>query len=378
MNISREEYIKNSQEITDWDIETYRSLVTTDITKAQEKRIIEPSLVFEKEPVIMGLHWHPEIVPLEMIGKRIAAMFPDKEEEFLIPTQHNEIMEYDGFSGVEVDCYSREFNRKVQLLLHFKSENLSNGDVLRSMLEHTFNYRASQFYDLMNSIIDPAYEERIEIAVEETGVDEELVTFVKVYAKKIMMLIDKLYDETPTVSIKNKLLPNFISTLDGFYDSNFINRALIFIKEVKRIVKQNFVLDYFYETNEIIEETRGLGGGVIVPHPEQFWPILLADYDVDGYEVWNPQSREFTEFLIQVVVKKNKTGDYREKPLLITMGDDTHMGEKLKEERHQKKEKASREIGLQPAWDDIEIRKSLILGNFDRSGIIDEYISRIS
>ncbi len=45
---------------------------------------------------------------------------------------------------------------------------------------------------------------------------------------------------------------------------------------------------------------------MVIPHPEQFWPILLADYDVDGYEVWNPQSREYTDFLIRALDNQNK------------------------------------------------------------------------
>lgn len=377
MNISRNEYLESLGEITDWDVEVYRSLVSLDISEDQEKRIVTPPAVFESERVVMGLHWHPEIVPLDMISERIYSMFPNIEKGLFIPTQHNELMSFEGFTGVEVDCYSKEFNRKVQLLFHFKDENVEKADVLESMLLHTYRYRATQFYDLINSIIDPVYDDRVNQAMKESGAEQELVDFVKAYTKKLKTMVERYFSETPEVSIKNKLLPNYIIMLTEFYDSQFINRALLFIKEVKKLVKKFFVLDYFYETNEIIEEARHHGGGVIVPHPEQFWPVLLADYDVDGYEVWNPQSREFTEFLIQVVVKKNKSREYVDRPLLVTMGDDTHMGEKLKAPEYQKEEKAAREIGYQPAWDDIDIRKTLILGNFDRERVIEAYIDRL-
>jgi hypothetical protein len=103
---------------------------------------------------------------------------------------------------------------------------------------------------------------------------------------------------------------------------------------------------------------------------------LLADYDVDGYEVWNPQSREYTEFLINVVHRQNESRGG--KPILIFMGDDCHMGEKAKDPRYQDTAKASRQIGYQPAWDDPAIRKSLILANVNRRRVIEEYKSRLN
>ena len=59
------------------------------------------------------------------------------------------------------------------------------------------------------------------------------------------------------------------------------------------------------------------------------------------------------------------------------MGDDTHMGEKILPVIRQNSEKASREIGYQPAWDDMEIRKSLILADMGRDSVINEYRERL-
>jgi len=59
------------------------------------------------------------------------------------------------------------------------------------------------------------------------------------------------------------------------------------------------------------------------------------------------------------------------------MGDDCHMGEKVKDPRFQDREKAAREIGVQPAWDDLAIRKSLILAGVDRRKAITEYKSKL-
>lgn len=373
----RDEYIANNQEITDWDVAAYQSLVSLDLTDTQIQQVVTPPFVLEKDEVVLAVHWHPEHVAMDLIEQRINAMFPNRRRELMIPTQHNQLMTRNGFTGVEVDCYSPEFNRKVQLLFHFEESKLEKADVLKSMLEHTHRYRSTQFYEFLETLLNPKFNDRIEKAVKETGAEKELVEFVLTYSKKLSIMVDRFHDETPIDAIKNKLLPNYFTMLQEFYDEHLISRALIFLKEVKKIVKKHFVLDYFYKTNEIIEEARLHNGGIVVPHPEQFWPVLLADYDVDGYEVWNPQSREFTDFLINVVNKKNRTREYQDRPLLVFMGDDTHMGEKTKDPRHQKAEKASREIGYQPAWDDLEIRKSLILANIDRERVIDEYTSRL-
>ena len=66
------------------------------------------------------------------------------------------------------------------------------------------------------------------------------------------------------------------------------------------------------------------------------------------------------------------------------MGDDTHMGEKtLAVQKGQGNgngangSKAQREIGLQPAWDDLSISKKLIVADMDRARVIQEYSARL-
>jgi hypothetical protein len=59
------------------------------------------------------------------------------------------------------------------------------------------------------------------------------------------------------------------------------------------------------------------------------------------------------------------------------MGDDCHMSEKVKDPEFQDKEKVAREIGLQPAWDDLIVRKSLILCGVSRQQVMDEYAERL-
>jgi hypothetical protein len=303
-------------------------------------------------------------------------MYPNQRKGLIIPTQHNVLMSYGQYAGVEVDCFASGFNQKVQILAHFKNEKLKDGHVFRSMLAHTFKYRSSQLFDFISTITKPDVK-RIDEAALNTGADESLVGFVRIYVGKVEKLLDQHWDRIPPESVKNKILRNFFDTLRTTYSNMLINRAQTYLNEVKRIVKANFSLKYFYRTSEVIEEARSLGGRIVVPHPEQFWPILLTDYDVDGYEVWNPQSRRYTEFLISVVHDKNKRLGLSHGPLLVFMGDDTHMAEKVKDPEHQDKAKASREIGLQPAWDDLVLKKRLITANMDRDRVIDEYQSRL-
>lgn len=365
-------------EITETDYRRFMDVVSIELTPEQRAKIVAPEKRFPRQEIVLAVHWHPEFIPMPLIKKRIEAAFPDKKQELIIPTQHNVLMNYNGYTGVEVDCYSHGFKQKVQLLLHFETERVQKAFVLKKMLEHTFKYRASQLFEFIHTIIHPV-EDRLNRAAKETGANETVVEFVQIYVQKINTMLEENMASVPADSIKNKLLRNYFDTLRADYGEALIDRAQSFLNAVKRIVKSHFSLQYFYRTSEIIEEARSLGAGIVIPHPEQFWPVLLAEYDVDGYEVWNPQSRKYTEFLISVLNKKNhgRLGSSQRR-LLVFMGDDTHMGEKIRDPSFQNPEKASREIGLQPAWEDLNIRKALILANFDRKTVIEEYKARLT
>ncbi len=366
------------QEVTEEDNANFFSVISTDLTPTQQEWVRVPDKTYPRQTEVLAVHWHPEFVPMDMIMDRVENLYPHRTEQLIIPTQHNELLSLNGYSGVEVDCYSHGFNRKVQLLLHFKSENIGeNAAVLQSMLKHTFKYRSGQLFEFLDTIIDDSMEERRQQAASKVVADETLVEFCRLYARKLKTMIEDNWMEVPEVMIKNKLLRNFMNTLRPTYGDRFIANAQVFLKAVKDLVKANFSLQYFYRASEIIEEARTLNAGVVIPHPEQFWPILLAGYDVDGVEVWNPQSSQYTEFLITVIQQQNRSRDWKERPLLVFMGDDCHMGEKTIAPETRDPEKGSREIGLQPAWDDMAIRKNLIISGYSRKQVIDEYKQRL-
>lgn len=366
-----------SPEVTDWDRLTFERIISTELTPEQVERIVTPPIVYPRQRYVLGVHWHPEFIPMELIRRRVDAMFPNREAELIIPTQHNVLMEWDEFAGVEIDCYSPEFNRKVQLLTHFAAERVRDADVLKAMLAHTHRYRSSQLFEFIDSIVDEAYDDRLQRAAAKTGASAELVAFCRVQVAKIKQLIEQYESTMDPDMLKNKLLRNFFHALREHYDARLIDHAQMFLQQVKKIVKRAFTLTYFYRTEEVIEEVRAHGGGIIIPHPEQFWPILLADYDVDGIEVWNPQSQEYTEFLIHCVNQQNKSRSDRRRRQLVTMGDDTHFGEKVIKPEHQDEAKAGRELGVQPAWDDLTIRKNLIIASATRRSLIEEYRERL-
>ena len=365
------------EEVTDSDREYFFRVVSVDLNEEQRSRILKPPRIFPRQEAVLAVHWHPESVPMDLIAARIDAMFPHRRESLIIPTQHNEILNYDAYSGVEVDSFSGGFNQKVQLLLHFENANAEKADTLKKMLAHTFKYRSSQLYHFIHTITRPV-QERMEEAARRTGANDALIRFVQVYVRKIESLIDAHYNELPPPSMKNKLLRNFFDCLRPAYGDTLIDRAQTFLTAVKKEVKAHFPLRYFYRTSEIIEEARSLNAGIVIPHPEQFWPVLLAEYDVDGIEVWNPQSQRYSEFLIGVLNKKNRHRGPSHRRLLVFMGDDTHMAEKTRPVREQNPEKASREIGFQPAWDDLTIRKTLIMAGCSRKEVIREYKSRLA
>ncbi len=374
--IRRRELI--SPEVTPRDEQALRRITSTALSAVEKSRILTPPIKHRRQELVIALHWHPEFIPMDLIRERIEAMYPSKKEELIIPTQHNAFMTYDSiYSGVEIDCFSEEFNQKVQLLIHLRTDRLESANVLKDMAGYTAKYRSLQLYAFMDAFTS-SDEDKIERAVRATGADDNIVAFTGRAVGKVRSMLEVMGEEIAPQMIKNKILRNFLDTYRKEFGDSFINRAQAFLQAVKREVKSGFPSHFFYRTREVIEEAHSLGAGVIIPHPEQFWPILLAGYDVDGIEVWNPQSRRYTDFLISIIDQKNEARDKGARKLLLLMGDDTHMGEKIKEPVAQNTDKALREIGHQEAWHEMEINKKLIMAKMTKADMLHAYRERIS
>jgi hypothetical protein len=361
--------------LTEEDERIFLAITSSTLTPEEERRITTPDTVAARQTNVLAVHWHPEHIPMQLIERRINASFPNKSQELIIPTQHNEINTYGGYSGVEVDCYSAGFNQKVQLLLHFENRRLERSGVLRSMLTHTYRYRASQLFEFL-SVLTGKDEERLQAVAAFTGAAEETIRFARLHARKLEQLLERHQDGLPVGAIKNKLVRNFLDAMRPRFGDRLVARVQAFVQAVKLRVKDDFPLLYSYRASEVIEEARGMGAGVVIPHPEQFWPILLAEYNVDGYEVWNPQSQRYTDFLIEVLARKNRKAQSDSRRLLVFMGDDTHLSEKLQPKVQNGK--PQREVGLQHAWDDLSVRKRLLAAGMDRASVIGEYTARLA
>lgn len=366
-----------SEAITSWDRTVFERLIAIDLTPRQVQNVIVPLNRFDREEAVLAIHWHPENIPLELVAKRLGAMYPRVRDQLIIPTQHNELLVYGDYAGAEVDCRATAFNRKVQILIHFHKDRIASAFKLREMIDHTRRYRGTQFNEFLDAFTNPLFQKWLEEAAAKTGAEVDIVRFASIQSAKVRALMTFYAPDMPEACVKNKLLVNYLNAQKDHYDHHTIDRVVIFALAVKEIVKRHFPLEYFYEVAEVIAEVRNLGGCIVVPHPEQFWPILLADYDVDGYEVWNPQSREFTEFLIQTVARKNQSAGAGRRALLIFMGDDTHLSEKILEDHERDPDKAAREVGYQPAWRDPTVLKALNGMGIDKKKIIQDYQHRL-
>jgi hypothetical protein len=349
--------------------------ISTDLNATQKKWITHPESVYPRQSAVLAVHWHPEFIPIELIAERLNHLYPNRQEALVIPTQHNQILAYGTHAGVEVDCYSSGFHSKVQLLIHLRKDKLEQASVFKNILKHTFTYRSSQLFNYLRALTRPD-DQILQWAARETGATPEVIRLARLQARQLEILLDENYDTVPPAFIKNKLIRDYVDLLRTDHDNDLIDHAQTFLRAVKYKVKEGFPLSYFYRTSEVIEEARALGAGIVIPHPEQFWPILLADYDVDGYEVWNPQSQEYTEFLVTVLTRRNKQLN-NSRPLLVFMGDDTHFSEKVRDPETRDREKAAREIGFQPAWEDMQIQKQLLKAGMDRAWVIREYAARL-
>ena len=328
----------------------------------------------------MAIHWHPEWVPLGLIKQRVARSFPQAENSLLIPTQHNQIMSLGAWAGVEADVYARQYGLKVQLLIHFPVERLGKSSALQAMMNKTYNYRANQLMDILDRLVETE-PGQVGSDFKICSVSEAALHMARVFAARLRALIGQsgIMQHSQTEMLKNRLLADFIFARTKPEDAVVVQQALAYIEVVKKKVKGELNPDAFYTPEEVIEEARGFGAGVVIPHPPMFWPILLSGLDVDGWEVWNPSTPKHTLFLLDALKRANNLGQRpRRRPLLVFMADDTHMSGKIRSNTNSRTGFSTREIGFQAPWFDSEVRVELRDMNQSLLGTLNEYKARLS
>ena len=70
---------KAAEDINELDQQTYLGIVSTELTPEQREMVLTPSEVYPRQKELLAIHWHPEWIPMELIARRIEAMFPNVE-----------------------------------------------------------------------------------------------------------------------------------------------------------------------------------------------------------------------------------------------------------------------------------------------------------
>ena len=364
--------------IEEADLRLFDRLTSVDLTEEEKALAARPDRAAPEAEEFLAVHWHPEWAPLELIERRLAVAFPRAEKHLIIPTQHNKIMSLGPWAGVEADVYDRRYGQKVQLLIHFKAERLEKAAALTAMMEHTYNYRAHQLLDIIECLIHPhGLPDKVKAALK-CSVDGESIQMARFYAARLKALIETsgIIGSARDEMLKNRLLPDFLLANTGPERRFQAEQALMFINAVKKSVKAELSPAAFYSPQEVIEEARALGAGVTIPHPPAFWPVLLSDLDVDGWEIWNPSTPRHTLFLLDVLNRANEGRGGRPR-LLAFMGDDTHMSAKFRRNLSDEKDSLNREIGFQDPWTDRAVAEALSRSGQGLGRTLREYRERL-
>jgi hypothetical protein len=241
------------------------------------------------------------------------------------------------------------------------------------MIERTFRYRELQLLDILSLASSPDTAAASELC--RAGFEPAEREAAALYAARLKAMIDAsgIASGPGAVMLKNRLLTDYMERRARAGDPTGLDRLIALTNMLKARVKGAVDPTRFHEARDLIEEARGLGAGVVIPHPPRFWPALLAELDTDGWEVWNPSTPSHTVFLTECLARKGAV----KRPLLAFMGDDTHMSSKIRLHMVSDKGGGDREIGFQPPWKDPEAQAALKAAGQSRRRTMEEYMARI-
>jgi hypothetical protein len=310
-----------------------------------------------------------------MIETRLSRAFPAATDRLVIPTQHNRVTVMGPWAGVEVDCFATSFGQKIQLLVHFNAAKMPKAGVFLGMMDRTYRYRAHQLMEILEALTNP--DDSLKQEINNNGLDHQALDLTGFFACRLKELIQgrDILDTERSEMLKNRLLTDFMLARNQGLDPTLFGSSLSCANVVKSFVKHRLNYQRFNTAQEVIEEVRALGAGIVIPHPPQFWPALIDDLDADGWEVWNPSTPNHALFLIESL---NRTKGRTKRPLLAFMGDDTHMSSKIRANVTEDKNGRGREIGFQPPWWAPEVAQALKRTGQSRERTMDEYRARIS
>lgn len=365
-------------DIGEADWRRFDHLTSVELNDEEKELAARPGLTAPEAGEFLAVHWHPEWTPLDLIRRRLELAFPRADNFLAIPTQHNKVLSFGSWAGVEADVYDRRYGLKVQLLIHLPAERLAGASTFQAMMDHTYNYRAHQLLGILSRLAEPDEAAlKVQASLKST-IAESAMEMARFYAVRLRAMIESsgILGGSRDEMLKNRLLPDFMALSVPPAQQNLLGQALMFVKAFKKTVKGELRPEKFYSPQEVIEEARSLGAGIVIPHPPIFWPILLSGLDVDGWEVWNPSTPHHTLFLLETMHRINESRR-RGRRLLAFMGDDTHMSAKIRLERDNEKDADGREIGFQPPWTDPEVDATLKRTSQSLTNTLNEYRFRL-
>jgi hypothetical protein len=348
-------------------------LTSVELSAEERRRVAKPDRTAPEAERFLAVHWHPERAPLELVRQRLEAAFPRARDSLIIPTPHNQAAVFEPYAGVEADAYDQGYGLKIHLLFHFSADRLPRAGVFLDMMERTYRYRARQLLEILDLLAGPAV---FDVPGLPSG---EIALAARNMARFCAVRLRELVDRSGLIGtprdelLKNRLLPDFMDALAG--QDPCLSPALGVVRAAKKKVKAAFQPANFYSPREIIEEARALGAGVVIPHPPFFWPVLLDDLDVDGWEIWNSSSPRHAEFLARALARANEARGSRRRRLLAFMGDDTHLSSKYRPAPGGGKD--GREIGFQDPWLEPDLSRLLAETGQSLAGTLTEYRARL-
>ena len=350
----------------------FDGLTSVDLSAEERQRVARPDRTAPEAERFLAVHWHPERAPLELVRQRLETAFPKARDSLIVPTPHNQVAVFGPYAGVEADAYDHSYGLKIHLLFHFSADRLPRAGAFLDMLDRTYRYRARQLLEILDLLSGPALFDVPGLPAGELGLEAR--NLARFCALRLRELVDRsgLIGTPRDELLKNRLLPDFMAALAG--RNPCLPPALGVVKAAKKKVKAAFLPANFYAPRELIEEARALGAGVVIPHPPFFWPVLLDDLDVDGWEIWNSSSPRHAEFLALALARANETRGGRRR-LLAFMGDDTHLSSKYRPAHGGGRDE--REIGFQDPWFDPPLARLMAETGQSLAGTLAEYRARL-
>jgi hypothetical protein len=234
------------RELNQWDQEAFERIISTELTEEQKARVVTPGLTFPGQKSLLAIHWHPEFIPSDLIAQRISACFRTARRSWSFPPSTTCLSRLGGLHWREVDCYAAGLIARCSCCCISIRTGWSGPPASRPCWSTRSNTGPGSFSNIwirwlilfMTAVCrgpwPPPARTRSWCASPGSTAGK---------LKQLIEINQSIIDEE---TIKNKLLPDFFEELRAFYPERLINHAQSLLHAVKKIVKAQYNLTYFY------------------------------------------------------------------------------------------------------------------------------------